>query len=101
MKLEIFNKHTRGRVELIRTYNYVTYTDEFYGQGTFELRIPTNDPCIDYLTFGTYVYFDDGVVGIIKGEKDTETSDFEVAFYGYLLKHMPTGHLMNMLLKIS
>lgn len=88
MKLEIFDKHTRARVELIRTYNYVTYTDEFYGQGTFELRIPTNDPCIDYLTFGTYVFFEDGVVGIIKGEKDVETSDFEVTFYGYLLKHI-------------
>lgn len=90
MKLEIFDKYTRKRVELIRTCNYATYTNDFFGQGKFELRIPTNDPCIEYLQFGTYIYFDEGIVGIVKGEKDTETSDFEVTICGYLLKHILT-----------
>lgn len=90
MKLEIFDAITRTRVDMIRTYNYVQYVDEYNGLGSFEVHIPTTDPCLQYLTFGAYIYFEEGIVGIVKGIKDVENSDVIISVYGYLTNSILT-----------
>lgn len=88
MKLEIFNKSNMVRNDIIRTYTYAQYIDELSGRGSFEIRIPTTEETLMYLTYGNYILFEDGVVGIIKGVKDTEDSDVEITVYGYLTNHI-------------
>lgn len=88
MKLEIFNKANMVRNDIIKTYSYVQYVDELNGRGSFEIRIPTNEESLMYLTYGNYIWFEDGIVGIIKGIKDTEDSDVEFTIYGYLTNHI-------------
>lgn len=87
-KLEIFNKANMVRNDIIKTYSYAQYVDELNGRGSFEIRIPTNEESLMYLTYGNYIWFEDGVVGIIKGVKDTEDSDVEFTIYGYLTNHI-------------
>ena len=41
-----------------------------------------------WLTVGNFILFDEGVVGIIKGVKEVETSDNEINIYGYLSNHI-------------
>lgn len=88
MKLEVFDKYTRMRIDLIREYNYVAYTDEFYGEGSFSIKMPTADESLPNLVEGNYILFDEGVVGIIKGLRDTEDSDIEIEVYGFLLNRI-------------
>lgn len=88
MKLEVFEGATRTRVNLIRTYNYVTYTEELNGQGSFEIKIPTSETSLINLQVGNFILFEDDVVGIIKGIKDAEDSDTEITVYGYMANHI-------------
>lgn len=90
MKLEVFEGATRTRVNIIRTYNYVTYTEELNGQGSFEIRIPTSETSLVNLQIGNFILFEDDVVGIIKGIKDVEDSDTEITVYGYMANHVLT-----------
>lgn len=85
MKLEVFDKYTRLRIDLIREYNYVTYTDELYGEGSFSIKMPTADESLPNLVEGNYVLFEEGVLGVIKGKRDTENADVEIEVYGTLL----------------
>ncbi|MBO7695449.1 MAG: siphovirus ReqiPepy6 Gp37-like family protein [Methanobrevibacter sp.] len=88
MILDVFEKNNRTRVDMIRTYNYVYYEDEDNGIGKFEITIPTNETSLIWLTVGNFILFDEGVVGIIKGVKEVETSDNEINIYGYLSNHI-------------
>ena len=88
MDLAIIDKDTRLFVTLIKTYTYVQYTHEYSGVGEFEIKIPTIEESREYLVFGNYIYFEEGIVGIIKGVKDSEDSDIEVTVYGYLVNHI-------------
>lgn len=88
MKLEIFEKANRTRIDIIRTYNYVEYKDEFTGQGSFRILIPITEHTIIFLTYGNYILFDEGVVGVIKGIKDTEDEATQIEVYGYLTNHI-------------
>jgi len=89
MKLEVFEKNTRTRVDIIRSYNYVYYEDEFSDRGKFEIRIPVHDHSLMWLyQLGNWILFDDGVLGIIKGVRDYEDSDTEITIYGYLSNHI-------------
>lgn len=88
MYLGIYSKSTRKILGEVVTYNYVTYTKEFNGRGSFELRIPTNEYSLNYLVFGNYIYFEEGVVGIVKGYRESENSDVEIIVYGYLVNHL-------------
>ena len=89
MKLEVFEKNTRTRVDIIRVYNYVFYEDELNGHGRFEVRIPAKDHSLSWLyNYGNWILFDDGILGIIKGIKDVEDDDTEISVYGYLSNHI-------------
>lgn len=88
MKLEVFDKHTRLRIGIINAFTYVKYEDDYCGTGSFEITIPTAEESLDYLAFGNYIFFETGVLGVIKGVTDTEDSDVEVKVYGYLTNHI-------------
>lgn len=88
MKLEIFVKATRQRIDMIKTYDFVQYVDEYNGQGSFSIKMPVNDESLTYLYFGNYILFDDGVMGIIKGVNTAQDDDTEVEIYGYLTNHI-------------
>lgn len=88
MILEIFDKYTRKRIELIRIYNYVTYTNEFIDIGSFEIRIPIIEESLRYLVEGNYILLDEGVCGIIKRIQTSIDDSEEVIVSGYLTKHL-------------
>lgn len=90
MKLEVFDKYTRIRVGMIKTYTYVTYTDGLRDYGSFEIRIPESEESLEYLTEGNYIWFEDNIVGIIKGYQDSEENDLEITLYGYLINYILT-----------
>lgn len=90
MKLEIFGKYNRVRLGMIKTYTYVSYTDGFREQGTFQINLPTNDESMQYLTEGNYIWFEDNIVGVIKGIHEIEDQDTEIIITGYLLNHLLT-----------
>lgn len=85
MKLEIFNHANRTRNDMIRTYSYVQYVEQFNDLGSFVIRIPWTDESILFLQYNNYILFDDGVMGIIRGITDTEEGSNELEISGYLL----------------
>lgn len=88
MKLEIFNKSTRVRMDIIRTYNYVSYNDEFNGEGSFSIKLPVAEETLIYLTYGNFILFEDGVVGVIKKISDVQDDDTEIEISGKLTNHI-------------
>lgn len=88
LRLEVFEGATRTRVNLIRTYNYVSYTEELNGVGSFEIKIPTSETSLINLEVGNFILFEEDVLGIIKGIKDSEDSDTEITIYGYMVTHI-------------
>lgn len=90
MKLEVFEKYTRQRIGLIKKYNYVSYTIELVGDGTFEIQMPTIDDSVQYLIEGNYIWFEDDVVGIIKNIEENRDNDSQIIISGYLLNHLLT-----------
>lgn len=88
MRLSIYSKDTREAVALITEYTYVTYTQELKGPGSFEIRMPDTEKSLEFLVFGNYINFEYGVMGIVKGRRDSESSDSEVIVYGYLSNHI-------------
>ena len=84
MKLEVFNKGNRVRNEMIRTYNYVTYKDEFNNKGEFTIIIPSDEESMLFLTYGNYILFEDGIVGIIKKISNLKEEQGEVTITGTL-----------------
>ena len=84
MKLEIFNKGNRTRDNMIKTYNYVSYKDEFNNKGEFTIIVPSNEDTLRILTFGNYILFEDGVVGIIRKISNLQEEQGEVTISGTL-----------------
>lgn len=84
MQLEIFDKYSRLRIGIIKTYNYLTYEDIMDDSGNFEITIPAKTQTLSLLNVGNYIWFEKGIVGIIKGKKDTEDEDYEATIYGSL-----------------
>lgn len=84
MKLEIFEKSTRVRVGMIKVYSFVQYIDDFCGQGSFTIKIPTNEQSLSHIDENNYVLFEDGVAGIIKRKKTSQDNDTEIEISGYL-----------------
>ena len=88
MNLEIFEKSNRTRIGMIKTYDFVQYEDEFNGEGSFEIQMPTTEESLMYLTFGNFILFDDGVVGIIKYKNDTEDDGTRITIKGKLTNNI-------------
>lgn len=84
MKLEIFNKVLRTRMEMIRAYNFVQYTDEFNGPGSFTITIPTTEKSIKYLNEDNFILFEDGVVGVIRYFSYSRDDTTTIQIKGYL-----------------
>lgn len=90
MFLEVFDKDTRIALALIKTYDYVTYTNDFIGVGSFEIRIPIIEETLQYLVEDNYILFDYGVVGIIKKVSTLLDEIDEVKISGFLSKKLLT-----------
>ena len=88
MNLEIFEKSNRTRIGMIKTYDFVQYEDEFNGEGSFEIQMPTTEESLMYLTFGNFIFFEDGVVGIIKYKNDTEDDGTRITIKGKLTNNI-------------
>ena len=90
MKLEVFDKYTRSRIDIIKVYDYLTYEDAMDDRGDFEITIPTKELSLDSIQKGNYIWFEDGVVGIISFIGDKEDEQTEVSVKGYLLNNLLT-----------
>ena len=90
MKLEVFDKYTRIRIGIIKTYTYVSYTDELRGYGNFSITIPVNEESLSFLEEGNYIWFEDDIVGIIKGYQENQENDAELSVYGYIINYILT-----------
>lgn len=88
MKLEIFNHANRIRNDMIRTYTYVQYTEQFNDVGNFILRVPWTDESILFIQYNNYILFDDGIMGVIRAISITEEEGNELEISGYLLNGM-------------
>ena len=95
MLLEVYDKNTLNRVDIIRTYTFVQYTDYFNDVGTFSVKVPVSEKSLQYLLVeGNYILFeklgDKLIMGIIKyfHKEGVETPTVEVK--GYLLPHILT-----------
>ena len=88
MLLDIIDKTTRTYVEMIRTYDYVQYVDEFTGEGSFQINLPVSDVALPYLIRGNYIFFEEGIVGIIEGCKDSQDEDRQIVVTGKLTNHI-------------
>lgn len=84
MKLEVIDKETRSKVEMIRTYDYVQYIDEFIGEGRFQINLPVSDVSMPYLVRNNYIVFEEGIVGIIKNIKDSQDENMQIVVSGKL-----------------
>jgi hypothetical protein len=85
MILEVFDKDTRMRIDLIRTFTFVQYTELFCGIGTFEITIPYTESSLNNLKKRNYILLDDDVLGVIKYRKKTYDTDTTIKIKGYLL----------------
>ena len=84
MNLEIFDKDDKQRKDIVRTYDFVQYEDEFNGIGSFTITMPTNEESLQYLKFGNFILFEEGVVGIVKSIGDTEEDSTTFTIKGTL-----------------
>lgn len=85
MKLEIFQKSDRTRVDLIRTYDFIQYVDKFNGIGTFRMTIPYTEKSLPYLVRDNYILFENGIMGVIKYREKTTSESTTLEIKGYLL----------------
>ena len=88
MILEIIDKETRFKTEMIRTYDYVQYVDEFIGEGKFQINLPISDVALPYLKRDNYIIFEKGIVGIIKSIKDSQEESMQIVVSGKLTNHI-------------
>lgn len=93
MLLEVYDKNTMNRVEIIRTYTFVQYTDYFNDVGTFEIKVPINEQSLPYLMVqGNYVLFEKLgnklTMGVIKYFHKEGLESVEVDIKGYMLSHL-------------
>lgn len=88
MELYVVDKNTRRILDLIRTATYSQYTDEFIGEGNFQINVPANDSAFAHLAFGNYIIFDKSVVGIIKDVQDSQDKLNEIIVTGRLSNHI-------------
>lgn len=87
MFLEIFDKYSRIRIDMVKVYDYVSYSNEFVGRGRFELRVPLSENSIVNLTEGNYILFEKNVCGIIKKVHASLEDAQQVTITGFLTKH--------------
>lgn len=87
MILDVFDKITRKRIDIITIFSYVSYTNNFVDVGTFEIRVPILNECTKSLVEGNYILFEKDICGIIKRRMNTIDNEEEIIVSGYLSKH--------------
>ena len=89
MLLEVYDKYTRLRIDVIRKFTFAQYEEKFCDVGSFTIKIPYNESSIPNLKRDNYILLDKDVVGIIKYKhkiSDEQNSSLEIR--GYLLNHL-------------
>lgn len=86
MILEVYDKVTLERLDLIRTYSFVEYTDYFNDIGEFTIKIPINEPSFKYLKIkGNYILFDKTVMGVVKYVYKQSLENTTITIKGFLI----------------
>lgn len=93
MLLEIYDKNTYDRVDIIRTFTFVQYTDYYNDVGTFSITVPITEKSLPYLMIeGNFILFeklgDKFIMGIIKYFHSENISTPNVQIKGYMLSHL-------------
>lgn len=95
MLLEVYDKNTLDRVDIIRTFTFVQYTDYFNDIGTFQITVPITENSLPYLMVdGNFILFeklgDKFIMGIIKYFHSENITTPTVEIKGYMLPHILT-----------
>lgn len=85
MYLEIYEKYTRQRLDIIKVFDFVQYTKKFCGIGTFKIKMSFQDKSFRYVKEGNYILFDDDAIGIIKNISIDESDYSSVEVNGFLV----------------
>lgn len=93
MLLEVYDKNTMDRVDIIHTFTFVQYTDYFNDVGTFSVTVPITEKSLPYLmTIGNFILFeklgDKFIMGVIKYFHSENISTPTVEVKGYMLSHI-------------
>lgn len=84
MNIEIIDKKTLTKKSLIPVYRFSQYTDELTGNGKFKLILPSSESAVDDLVYDNFIFFEEGIVGIIKKVQESQDSDEELTVSGVL-----------------
>lgn len=77
MLLEIYEKATRKKVDIIRSWSYVQYTKECSGEGSFTINVAVSDKSLKHLVKHNMILFEEGAMGVIKSRrKDREKESY-------------------------
>ena len=85
MLLEIYEKSTRKKVDIIRSWSYVQYTKENSGEGAFTINVATSDKSLQYLVKHNMILFEEGVMGVIKSRRKEREKDSYFIIEGEML----------------
>lgn len=89
MLLEIYDKYTFERIDVIRTFTFVQYTDYFNKVGTFTVTVPVNEVSVkNLMVSGNYILFEPDVIGIIKFQSKQSIETPTITIKGYLIEHL-------------
>ena len=93
MLLEVYDKNTMDRVDIIHTFTFVQYTDYFNDVGTFSVTVPITEKSLQYLmTVGNYILFeklgDKFIMGVIEYFHSENISKPTVEIKGYMISHI-------------
>lgn len=85
MLLEVYEKSTRKKVELIRNWSYVQYTKEISGEGSFTINVSATDKSLKYLVKHNMILFEEGAMGVIKSRRKERGKDSYFVISGEML----------------
>lgn len=84
MYLAIIDYKTRLVLDMIKTYDFAQYVDEFSGSGSFQINVPMSDDTFAYLVRKNFIFFEEGIVGVIESCKDSQDEEKQVVVTGKL-----------------
>lgn len=85
MLLEIYDKATCQKVDIIRSWTYCQYTKEISDAGAFTINVSTSDKCLKYLTKHNMILFEDGIMGVIDSRRKDRDRESYIIVEGKLL----------------
>ena len=85
MLLEIYEKSTLKRVDIIRNWTYVYYAMEISGDGAFTVNVSSGDKSLPYLIKYNMILFEEGVMGVIDNKRKDREKDSYFIVEGKML----------------